>query len=379
MRPLRSWRSGAGIVAAALLLAACSARPAAAQVRWRELVLTMGGSVEGYSGNFAGVTTTVADSADDVIAAVAEVGARGTLWLFQTRPRSFDVSFDAGLRQTAAFGYERFDYAPREWVGSAAARYTQALGAWGSLEVRAGARGRSVQDRPLSAPLFLQPGYTTLQGSAGVLTRSFDDLSFDARVDLERTDYGAAILPQLRLLDRTSSGFEAGARWGGAHTMRFYGGYRWTDYRNQKSFVADDPFRRDRTAQVGVELFYEGTVLAQVGLDGTVNRSNSRRPEYDALSARAQLTAPLPHDFSLNAFALLTTKRYVHETGFAVLVPGEEADNASIAYLQIGRPIAVNLDAAFRLGWTRAETDIGGAYYRRVGASVQLNYRPTGF
>jgi len=379
MRPRRSLRSLPRILVAALLMASWTARPAAAQVRWQDLVVTMGGSVEGYSGNFSGVTTAVVDSADEVTAAVGEVGARGMLWLYQTRRRSFDVSFDGGLRQTAAFGFQLRDYAPREWVGSAAARYTQALGAWGSLELQSSARGRSVHDRP-PMPLFLQPGYTTLQGSAAVLTRSFDGVTFDAQVDLERTDYGAPpLLPQLKLLDRTSSGFEAGARWGGVHTMRFYGGFRWTDYRNQKSFAADDPFRRDRTAQVGLEWNYDGTVIAQVGLDGTVNRSNSRRPEYDALSARAQLVAPLPRDFSLIAFTLLTTKRYVHETDFARLVPGEEADNASIAYLQIGRPVAVNLDAAFRFGWTRAETDIGSAYYRRFGASLQLNYRPTIF
>jgi len=376
MRPRRSVRARVGMLVAALLIAAWSARPAQAQVRWQDLVVTMGGSVEGYSGNFTGVTTTPVDSADHVTAAVGELGVRGSLWLYQTRQRAFDVSFDVGLRQTAATGFRLRDYAPREWVGNAAAHYTQALGTWGSLVLRSSARSRSAQDRP-PMPLFLQPGYATLQGSAGVLTRELDGVTFDAQVDLERADYGA--LAPVNLLDRTSSGVEAGVRWGGISTMRFYGGYRWTDYRNQNSFAEDDPFRRDRTAQVGFELFYEGAVLVQVGLDGTLNRSNGRRPEYDALGARAQLTAPLPHDFSLNAFALLTTKRYVHETGFVVLVPGEEADNASIAYLQLSRPVAVNLDAAFRLGWTRAETDIGSAYYRRFGASVQLNYRPLGF
>ena len=58
------------------------------------------------------------------------------------------------------------------------------------------------------------------------------------------------------------------------------------------------------------------------------------------------------------------------------LVPGEEADNASIAYVQVGRPMAVNLDGAIRVGWTRAETDIGNAYYQRFGLSVRMNYRP---
>ncbi len=29
-----------------------------------------------------------------------------------------------------------------------------------------------------------------------------------------------------------------------------------------------------------------------------------------------------------------------------------------------------------RLGWTRAETDIGDAYYQRFGFSFFFNYRP---
>jgi hypothetical protein len=168
-------------------------------------------------------------------------------------------------------------------------------------------------------------------------------------------------------------------RWGGPSTVRFYGGFRWTDHSNQGSFDRDDPFRRDHTARVGLEWSYDGEISAQVGVDGTVNRSNSNRPEYDAVSARILLTAPLRSEMSLNLFALLTAKSYVHDTEFARLVPGEEADNASIAYLQVSRPVATNLDAAFRLGWTRAETDIGSAYYRRLGASLQFNYRPKGF
>ena len=379
MSPRRSPRPRVGFLAAILLMAPWSARQAEAQVRWQDLVVTMGGSVEGFSGNFSDVTTTLVDSAEHVTALVGEVGGRGMLSLFQTRQRSLDLSFDAGLRQASALGFRSRDYAPREWVGSAAARYTHAVGTWGSLVLRSGVRGRSVQDRP-PPPLFLQPGYARLEGSAGVLTRSFDGVTFDAQVDLERANYDATTLqPQLELLDRTSSGIEAGVRWGTTQTMRFYGGFRWTDYRNQESFVAEDPFRRDRTAQVGLEWNYAGSAYIQVGMDGTMNRSNGMRPEYDAFSARAQLTAPLPQGFSLNAFALLTAKRYVHEIDFTRLVPGEEADNASIAYLQIGRAVAGNLDAAFRLGWTRAETEIGNAYYRRFGASVQLSYRPRAF
>ncbi|MDP2955942.1 MAG: hypothetical protein Q8N53_05950 [Longimicrobiales bacterium] len=366
---------GAALAAVALLLGPWAARPAGAQVTWRDLVVTMGGSVEAYSGNLSAVTGPVVDSTDQVLAVVGEMGVRGDLSLGP----AFVLSFDGGMRQTAALGFQLRDYAPREWVGSASGRYSQSLGGWGSLVLGGGVRGRSVRDRP-PMPLFLQPGYTTLQGSAGVLTRSFDGVTFDGQVDLERADYRAQeFLPQINLLDRTSSGLEAGVRWGGTSVIRFYGGFRWTDYGNQGSFDPEDPFRRDRTARVGLEWTYAGALFAQVGVDGTVNRSNGNRPEYDAVSARALLTAALPLDFSLNIFALLTMKSYVHEIDFVFLVPGEEADNASIAYLQLGRPIATDLDGAFRLGWTRAETDIGNTYYRRLGASLQLNYRPNGF
>lgn len=356
-----------------------TAATAEAQVRWRDLVVTTGGSLERYTGNFSSVTVPLVDSATEVVAVVGEAGVRGSVVLAEARTRSFELAFDAGMRQAAAFGFQTRDYAPREWVGSASGRYAQSVSSWGTMEAEVGVRGRAVRDRP-PMPLFLQPGYATLQGRVGVFTRAFDGVSFDAQVDLERYDYRALeVLPQLDLLDRTSSGLEAGARWGGISTVRFYGGFRWADYSRQGSFEPGDPYRRDHTARVGLEWSYEGDVVAQVGLDGTLNRSNSNRPEYDALSAQALVSAPLPQRFSLIMYALLTAKSYVHDTEWVRLVPGEEADNASIAYLQLSRPLADNLDAAFRLGWTRAETDYGGAYYQRVGASVQFNYRPPGF
>jgi hypothetical protein len=130
--------------------------------------------------------------------------------------------------------------------------------------------------------------------------------------------------------------------------------------------------------RAGLEWTYAGAVFAQAGIEGTLNRSNSIRPEYDALNLRLLLTTPLPGDLSASLYALLARKSYVAETEFTRLVPGEEADNASVAYLQFNRPVALNLDGAIRFGWTRAETDIGDAYYRRFGMSLLLHYRPMG-
>jgi len=352
------------------------------QVRLRDLVFTAGGSVERYSGNFSSVTVPVVDSTNSAAAAVGEFSARGRIVFLQDAKHGFErlgLAFDGGLRQSAAVGFTLRDYAPREWVGNVDAWYQESLGTATSLRIQAGIQGRSVTDRP-PMPLFLQPGHSTLTASATVFTRAGRGALVDATIDVERADYAAlAFLPQLDLLDRTGAGVELGASWGGASTLRFYTGMRWTSYRHQGSFDPRDPFRRDRTVRAGLDWRYGGSgIFAELGMEGTVNRSNSDRPEYDAVSVRGLFSASLPADFSLNLFALLTQKSYVRETEFARLVPGEEADNASLAYLQLTRPLATNLDGAIRLGWTRAETDIGNAYYQRTGFSFRLNYRPNG-
>ena len=210
------------------------------------------------------------------------------------------------------------------------------------------------------------------------MTRSFDGVGFDAFIDIESADYRALeFVPQLDLLDRRAAGFELGAGGGSETSMiRFFGGVRWSEYQHQGSFDPVDPFRRDRTVRAGLRWTHMGDTFVRVGLEGTLNRSNSNRPEYDALSVSAELNTVLPAQLTLNVLALLTTKSYVTETTFARLVPGEEADNASIAYAQLARSIRSNLDGVVRLGWTRAETDIGDAYYQRFGLSFFFNYRP---
>ena len=232
-------------------------------------------------------------------------------------------------------------------------------------------------------PFFMQPGYATVNGGVGLVTRSFDGVGFDAFVDVESADYRSVqFVPQLDvtlldLLDRRSAGFELGASGGSESSMvRFFGGVRWSEYQHQGSFDADDPFRRDRTMRVGVRWSHQGASIVRIGLDGTLNRSNGRRPEYDAFSVSGELTTALPAKLILSVLALLTTKSYVNETTSARLVPGEEADNASIAYAQLARAMRINLDGVVRLGWTRAETDIGDAYYQRFGLSFFFNYRP---
>jgi hypothetical protein len=243
--------------------------------------------------------------------------------------------------------------------------------------VRGAYLGRWVQDRP-PLPLFLQPGFESFQGATRIDLFPIQGVAFDGALDVERVDYDPPdTFSRIDLLDRRAQGIELGATTRGSDlwSVRFFTGFRWSQYQNQVTF--DDDHRRDRAVNLGATLSLHGQIAANLGVDGTVNRSNSSRPEYDALSLRADLTTALPlWDLTASAFALFTWKSYVHFTEFARLVPGEEADNASVVYLDLGRPLAANLDGVLRVGWTRAETDIGGSYYRRLGATFLMNFRP---
>jgi hypothetical protein len=227
-------------------------------------------------------------------------------------------------------------------------------------------------------PLFLQPGYTRYTGAVQFTSVPVDGVTFDVTVDAESADYQAPEgLSQIDLLDRDSRALEVGLTFGEGFDVRFYGSLRDADFTRQRSFDADDPFRRDRMVTVGGSWSYQAGILAEVGVDAIVNRSNSRRPEYDAVSLRTRLAAPLPvWNLGMNLYAVVTGKSYVVDTEFARLVPGEEADNASVVFLDVNRPVTPDLDAALRVGFTRAETDIGDAYFRRYGISFFLNYRP---
>lgn len=361
-------------VAAAFLWA----QPLSGQVQWQDLVFTGGFSVEGYRGNFSAVTVPVVDSTNAASATVGEFATRGA---FALGGSGVVISFDGGLRQFAARGFHLRDYAPREWVGRVDAHWTAPVGSLGVLNLGGTARGRTVEDRP-PMPLFLQPGYDGYRGRAAFDFRPVQDVRFDVTVDLQQTDFDAPqSLPQLDLLDRRSRGVEAGARFGrDLWTVRFYTGYRESEFPDQPSFDAADPFRRDHLVQVGGSWTVErGAVFGEMGVEGTVNRSNSKRPEYDAFTARGILSSPLPwSDLQVNLLAVLTGKTYVHEVPFTRLVPGEEADAASIVYAELVHPLSPELNGALRFGWTRAETEIGDAYYSRYGMTVLMHYRPAG-
>ncbi|MSR36644.1 MAG: hypothetical protein EXR95_08385 [Gemmatimonadetes bacterium] len=365
--------------ALALGAALALASPAYAQQLVRELELNGGLSVEAYRGNLAAATAAVPDSTDRADAAVGEIGVRGMVALHESERRWAFLGFDGGFRQFAAGGFVVRDYAPREWVGQGALSYSQLLGDWGSATTRLGWRGRSVKDRP-PMPLFLQPGFGIATASLKLELNEIDQVRLDVQTDAEWADYSAQrFARQLDLLDRRSQGVEVGAAWGERAMVRVFGALRQSRYPNQATFDTKDPVRRDHTIQAGFSWTIDAPVTAEVGIEGTVNRSNSRRPEYDAVSLRSLVSVPLPFDIGATVLAVVTGKSYVNQSDFKVLVPGEEADNASVVYLDLARPVALGLDASLRLGWTRAEADVNDAYFQRFGVSMLLRYRPGGF
>lgn len=350
--------------------------PVAAQVTWGDLVITGGVSAEGYRGNLPAVTVAAVDSTEAASAAVGEFGLRGDLVVMNREGRTLTLRFDSGLRQFVAGGFKVREYAPKELVGRVDLVLRQNAGSLGELWVFGGIGGRSVNDRP-PMPLFIQPGYGTVDGRFHLRLYPINDVYYDVQVFGELADYGApGVDPQLALLDRRVLGAEVGATWGSEWTLRGYTGFKASEYQNQGTYDPSDPLRRDKTLTLGATWTLRSSILAQAEIEGAFNRSNSNRPEYDALSLRVLVSVPLPREFSLNLSADLTAKRYLTKTEFAQLVPGEEADNASVVYVEASHPLFSNLDGAVRFGWTRAETDIGDSYFERFGGSILFRYRP---
>lgn len=365
------------IVGVALVATAGFAESGQAQIQtgWRDMTLTGGVSFEGYQGNLAALTVPLVDSTEQAAAAAGEFAGRGQYVFVENERRFFGATLDAGMRQFAATGFEVRDYAPREWVGSFDLAYQQSF-TWGTLHGSGRVRGRSVSDRP-PIPLYIQPAYGVAIASFGARFAEIERVRFDVEFTSEIADYRSnEFAPLLDLLDRASDGVEVGAEWGQDWTVRFFSGYQNTRYEGQPTYDDADPSRRDRTFRLGTEWEVQRSVWGQLGVEGTFNRSNSNRPEYDAVSIRGLLSVPLPWELSANAYGVVTAKRYLTNLQFARLVPGEEADNASVMYLSLLRPLAPNLDGSVRLGWTRAETEVGDSYFRRYGVGVFLHYRP---
>jgi len=363
-----------------LALAGAFALPSSVegQVTWRDFVITGGLSSEGYQGNLPSVGVAIRDSTEFASAVIGEFGVRGDMLMRLGEASVATLAFDGGLRQFSARGFELRDFAPREWVGTVNLGYAHAVTPSTTLGARARLRGREVRDRP-PMPLFLQPGYRSVAGGVTAETVDGSGRRWDLEVHGEWADFLApAFAPQIRLLDRRMAGVEIGLRpeWETEGDIRLHLGMELSRFPEQQTFAADDPNRRDRTFYGGASWTWSGPVLAQVAAEGRANRSNSLRPEYDSATLRGLLSFSVPGDVAVTGYLALTGKRYRFPTAFARLIPGEEANSASQAYLSLNRRLARNLDGTLRFGWTRAETEIGDDFFQRFGASFLLNYRP---
>lgn len=370
-------KSERGLLCFVLIALPLGHRTAAAQLTLDDLVVTAGASAEGYQGNLPAVGVPVQDSTEFANAAIGEVSVRADVAHRSAGTGTLQVSFDGGLRQFSARGFQLRDYSPREWVGVLDARYARSIGGRVGLLLRVQARGRQIDDRP-PMPLFLQPGYRAGQLAVGASIRGPRDVLYDFEVSADRSDFLApAFAPQIRLLNQNIYRGEAGSTMtDGASLLRVFLAGVLSRFPKQTTFDPMDPERQDMTLHAGASWTYQGAYIARLGLEGRANRSNSNRPEYDALTLSALISASLPEEIAFSAYGALTAKQYLHDSDFARLLPGDEANNASLAYVSFARSLARNLDGTVRVGWTRAETEIGDAYFERFGAYFLLHFRP---
>ncbi len=354
--------------------------PAAGQISVRDLVITSGLFGERFQGNLATVGTVLQDSTEIAGAFQGEVAVRSdVIWRRKGTTRAL-LSVDGGVRQFSAYGFEGRDFAPREWVGTVDLLLLQPLNARGAgLRAMAGYRGRRVEDRA-PMPLFLQPDQHTGYGGAGLqvgMPAGWDPLSISFTVEDARYRAPEAA-PQIRLLNRKTASAEArsGLQLNPFLRMEADIATDWSRYPEQSTLLPSDPVREDRTYRGRVGWTYQGDVLARAGVEGRLNRSNSRRPEYSSITLDAQVTAELPAELIGTLYLVVSQKEYREAIPFARLLPGEEANAASLAYFTLTRALARNLDGSVRMGWSRAETETGGQYFQRFGVGVLLNYRP---
>lgn len=354
------------------------------RVEMRELVLTAGVQGTRYWGDFSSVTVLQIDSTRNALAGTGEFGVRGQVAVPGDN-RELRLDFGADLAQFATGGFELRNYAPREYSGGLELYYGQYLGA-GVLETKAEVRARGVADRP-PMPLYLQPGYRRYSGSVGysrpiAFTSLVDDV--DIAFTIENRDFAAPrLLPQLDLLDRSSGELTVGTSrsWrrgssDGTDKLRVFGAYRYHNYPRKGISIR----RRDRAARLGVQWVLDRLETLgfhmEVDVSGTLNRSNSRRVEYNSAHFRAEAAKILGAKTIAILDLTLAAKSYTHKGRYQYLVPGEEADNATIVHAKLDRELGPNVRGVFGVFWNDVETNISGAFYRAFGATFTMNIRP---
>ncbi len=353
--------------------------PLAGQVRLNDLVITGGAAMEVYLGNFSAITVPQIDSTDSALAGVGHWTARGGVSFLPAGRRALALDFDGGVRQFATGGFQLRNYAPREHSGRVTMTYGQRL-AGGTFTTEATARARSIADRP-PMPLYLSPGYETYTARVGYGRSLRPGLDLSVAVTGEKADYSAPkTLPQLDLLDRSSvivrteavRDFRDPARTEDFSKFGVFAAYRYHSYPKQGLGL----LRADHALGGGVSYEREtDRLVLRLSLDGTLSRSNAPRVEYNAAVLKGELTWSLGTSTQLDFEGTLARKRYRNRVQDH-LVPGEEGDNASLLYAEVTRFLSPQVDASFRFGWQKVETNISGAYYTRFGGTFFLKVRP---
>lgn len=354
------------------------------RVSLQELVVTAGARGARYWGDFSSITVLRIDSTRNALAGAGEFGVRGQIAV-PGDARELQLDFSAEVAQFATGGFELRSYAPREYSGKLGLYYGQYLGA-GVLDAKAELGGRGVADRP-PMPLYLQPGYRRY--SAWV--RYWRPVAFTTLIDgveidftFENRDFAAPrLLPQLDLLDRSSGEWrlETSRSWqrgpsGGADTLSVFGAYRYHHYPRKGISIR----RRDRASRLGVQWVLDRLeplgFRMTVDVSGTRNRSNSRRVEYNSVHFRGVAAKRLGAKTTAILDLTLSVKSYTHEGRYQYLVPGEEADNATIVHAKLNRVLGPRVGSEFGFFWRNVETNISGAYYRAFGTTFTMNIRP---
>lgn len=393
-RPGRpSVRDGALLLVATGLAAAGAATTggaAAAQetgdrrVALRNLVFTAGAQGARYWGDFSSITVLQIDSTRSALAGTGEFGVRGQV-VAPGSTRELRLDFGADLAQFATGGFELRNYAPREYTGELGLYYGQHLSA-GVLNVKVELSARGVADRP-PMPLYMVPGFRRWSGSVGywrpvAFTSLIDDVELD--FTMENRDFAAPrLLPQLDLLDRSSGELtlKTSRSWqrdgsGGTDALSVFGAYRYHNYPRKGLSIR----RRDRAGRLGAEWVMDRVETLgfhlSVNVSGTRNWSNSRRVEYSSVSFQGVAAKTMGAKTTAILDLTLAAKSYTHQAGHEYLVPGEEADNATIVHAKVDRELGPGIRGVLGFFWRDAETNISGAFYRSLGTTFLMNIRP---
>ena len=329
--------------------------------------LTARAAHERYGGDFSAVTVPHLDSAENVIAVASEwelLLERG----FTHLNRRVDIFAEGAFRQFATARFLQRNYAPREHSFLLRSEYSEVLDL-GTFTFDAEVGTRGVADLP-PMPLYLSPGYGVYSLDAGFARPVSGSIDVDAHIRFEEKDYaGPSVLPTLDYLDRRSFEVQTGG------SRLFRGPPGTADYSTLRLFAAYlhhryplQGHRRDHAFQVGGRWYLNRLQSRGLSFEliasGVLNRSNSRRVEYDATRVEATVRQTLGESYLVQLKGIWSGKSYVRPQEF--LVPGEEADNAAIFDGEVTRFLRAGVSASLGGSWTRAETNISGDYYRRV-------------